>query len=208
MVRTEQMHNTRRRAIDAARRLFLERGYAGTTIAAVAEEAEISPETIYSSLKGKSGLLEGVIEAAIMGPEGAVSEQQRWLESVARLPSPRQRLRGWVDASCHTLARTSPIHAVIRAAADREPFAVALRERLLQRRLAQVTALAADFLHGALRPGISGEDAGHRYAALLSPEMYHLCTADLGWTPQRFQTWATQLLETDLLDESTDAEQR
>lgn len=99
------------------------------------------------------------------------------------------------------MARTSPIHAVIRAAADREDFAVVLRERLLQRRLAQVTALAADYLYGALPPGVTVEDAGHRYAALLSPEMYHLCTVELAWTPQRFQTWVTQLLESDLLDD-------
>jgi AcrR family transcriptional regulator len=142
-VREEQMENTRRRAIAAAQKLFVARGYAGTTVAAVADEAGVSPETIYASLGGKRGLLEGVIETAIMGPEGLIVEQQTWLTDVARRPSAHDRLRGWVEASCRTLARTSPIHAVIRGAADREEFGVELRERLLRRRLDGVTAIAA-----------------------------------------------------------------
>lgn len=198
-VRTEQVENTRRRALDAALRLFVERGYAGTTVAAVADEAGISPETIYVSLKGKRGLLEGVIEAAIMGPEGVVVERQRWLDEVARLPTARERLRGWVSASCRTLARTSAIHAVIRGAADREEFAVSLRERLLQQRVASVTALARRYLDRSLKPGLTIEDAGQRYAAMASPELFHLLTVEVGWTHERYQQWVTQLLESDLL---------
>jgi AcrR family transcriptional regulator len=198
-VRTEQAENTRTRAIDAALRLFVERGYAGTTVAAVADEAGISPETIYVSLKGKRGLLEGVIETAIMGPEGVVVERQRWLEEVAHLPTARERLQGWVEASCRTLARTSAIHAVIRGAADREEFAVSLRERLLRQRVASVTALAQRFLGGSLKPGLTVEDAGQRYAAMASPELYNLLTAEIGWTDGRYRQWLTQLLEADLL---------
>ena len=198
-VRAEQMENTRRRAIDAAHRLFVARGYAGTTIAAVAEQAGVSPETIYASLGGKRGLLEGVIERAIMGPEGLIIEQQTWRSEVALRPTAGGRLRGWIAASCRTLARTSPIHAVIRGAADREEFAVELRERLLRRRLDESTAITAEYLHGALRPGLTLGDAAQRYAALVSPEMYHLCVAELGWAPRQHQQWLTQLLHAELL---------
>jgi AcrR family transcriptional regulator len=196
------MENTRRRAIAAAQTLFVARGYAGTTIAAVADEAGVSPETIYASLGGKRGLLEGVIETAIMGPEGLIVEQQTWLTDVARRTTALDRLQGWVEASCRTLARTSPIHAVIRGAADREEFAGELRERLLRRRLEGVTAIAAEYLRGALKPGLTLENAAQRYAALVSPEMYHLCIAELGWTPQQHQQWLTQLLQAELLAHS------
>jgi AcrR family transcriptional regulator len=198
-VRTEQMENTRRRAIAAAQKLFVARGYAGTTVAAVADEAGVSPETIYSSLGGKRGLLEGVIDTAIMGPEGLIVEQQTWLTDVAHRPTAHDRLQGWVEASCRTLARTSPIHAVIRGAADREEFAVELRDRLLRRRLDGVAAIAAEYLYGALRPGLTVEEAAQRYAALVSPEMYHLLVVELGWTPQAHQQWLTQLLGVELL---------
>lgn len=88
---------------------------------------------------------------------------------------------------------------MIRGAADREEFAVALRERLLRERLTGVTALAAEFLDGALRPGMSADEAGARYAALASPELYHLLVTELGWALERYRRWLVELLETDLL---------
>lgn len=198
-VRDEQVQNTRRRAIDAATALFVERGFAATTVTAVAEEAGISPETIFASLGGKRGLLENVIETAIHGPDGVEIARQAWLVEVALLPTARERLAGWIDASCRTLARTSPIHAVIRGAADREEFARALRDRLLRERTAGVVALAGEFLSGALRPGLTPETAGLRYATLLSPELYHLSVEELGWTPTALQEWLTAMLQAELL---------
>lgn len=198
-VRAEQTENTRRRAVDAATALFVERGFAATTVTAVAEAAQISPETIYTSLGGKRGLLEKVIDAAIRGPDGVEIARQTWLAEVAALPTARERLRGWVDASCRTLARTSPVHAVIRGAADREGFALDLRERLLRERTDGVVELAGRFLDGALRPGLTSETAGLRYATLLSPELYHLSVEQLGWRPAALQEWLTAMLETELL---------
>jgi hypothetical protein len=78
-------------------------------------------------------------------------------------------------------------------------FAAELRDRLLRRRLDGVTAIAAEYLHGALRPGLTVEEADQRYAALVSPEMYHLLVVELGWTPQAHQQWLTQLLGAELL---------
>ncbi|MHA6781038.1 TetR/AcrR family transcriptional regulator [Pseudonocardia saturnea] len=207
-VRAEQAENTRRRAVDAAARLFVERGYAGTTVTGVAAAAGISPETIYGSLGGKRGLLERVIEDAISGPEGAAVEHQRWQLEVGQLPTPHARLVGWVEVSCRTLARTSPVHAVIRGAADREAFAVTLRERLLQRRLAQVTDLAGQYLGPALRTGVSVPEAGLRYAGLVSPETYHLFTVELGWSPPHLRDWLTQVLVADLLDPRAETQPR
>jgi AcrR family transcriptional regulator len=198
-VRTEQMQNTRRRAVEAATALFVERGFSPTTVNAVAERAGISPETIYASLGGKRGLLERVIDDAIRGPDGVEIARQAWQAEVAALPTARERLRGWVAASCRTLARTSPVHAVIRGAADRDAFAVALRDRLLQERTESVIGLAERFLDGALRPGLTPHDAGLRYATLLSPELYHLSVEQLGWTPAALQEWLTGMLEAELL---------
>jgi AcrR family transcriptional regulator len=194
------MQNTRRRAVEAATRLFVARGFSATTVNAVADEAGISPETIYASLGGKRGLLESVIENAIHGPDGVEIARQTWLSEVAALPTARARLRGWVGASCRTLARTSPVHAVIRGAADRDGFAVDLRDRLLRERTEGVIELADRFLGDALRTGLTARTAGLRYATLLSPELYHLSVEQLGWTPAALQEWLSAVLEGDLLD--------
>ncbi|MBC8091832.1 MAG: TetR family transcriptional regulator [Pseudonocardia sp.] len=196
-LRAEQAEGTRRRVLDAAAPLFVARGYAGTTVAAVAAAAGVSPETVYGSLGGKRGLLEGVIKAAIDGPEGVAVERQAWIAELATRPEPHDRLRGWVEASCTTLVRTSPLHAVVRGAADGEEFAVTLRARLLHQRTQQVTVLAGTLLGDALRVPV--REAGERYAALVSPEMFHLLTAELGWSADRCHRWFTDILLTDLL---------
>ena len=198
-LRADQAEQTRRRILEAAYRLFAERGYAGTTIAAVAEAAGVSPETIYLSLRGKRGLLEGVIEMAITGAEHHASRDDGWWDAVAALPDPGERLGRLVEYSCGTLARTRPIHAVIRGAADKEAFAEALGRRLLHERQTTQTERIRTHLAEHLRPGLSVEQAGERYVVLAGPELYFLLTEELGWTPDEHRSWLTELLAFELL---------
>jgi AcrR family transcriptional regulator len=198
-LRADQAEQTRRRILTSAFGLFAKGGYAGTTIAAVADDAGVSPETIYQAFGGKRGLLEGAIEIAIAGAEDGAASQERWRAEVAALRSARARLDMLVDYSCRILARTRPLHAVIRGAADKEPFAADLGRRLLGDRLRAQTARIRAYLAGDLRPGLSVEEAGQRYCVLASPELYYLLTAELGWTADKHRTWLTTLLEKDLL---------
>ena len=202
-LRADQAEQTRRRILDSAFRLFAERGYAGTTIAAVAEDAGVSPETIYLSLGGKRGLLEGAIEMAIAGAEDGATQEDAWWATVAELPSAPERLEKMVDYSCRILARTRPIHAVIRGAADKEPFAAALGRRLLHDRLTAQTERIRKYLGDDLKPGLSVDQAGQRYCVLASPELYHLLTLELGWTADQHRSWLTDLLKTELLARRT-----
>lgn len=199
-IRAEQAQETRRRILAAALQLFPERGYAGTTVAAVASAADVSTETIYTTLGGKRGLLESVIDSAIAGVDADVPrDDPRWWSEVQRLRDPRQRLSRMVEHTCLITARTSAIHAIIRGAADKEPFAVALRRRLFQERLAAQTERIRRFLEADLRPGLSVTEAGQCYSTLTGPELYHLLTVDLGWPPERHREWLTRLLEVELL---------
>jgi AcrR family transcriptional regulator len=198
-LRADQAEQTRRRVLDAAFRLFADGGYAATTVGAVAEEAGVSPETIFVSLGGKRGLLEGVIETAIAGAENSAAHEHEWWAGVAALPGPAQRLEKMVEYSCTILARTRPIHAVIRGAADKEPFAAELGRRLLQERLAAQTERIRTYLRGDLRAGLSMRQAGERYCMLASPDLYYLSTVELGWTAQQHRRWLTELLKNELL---------
>jgi AcrR family transcriptional regulator len=198
-LRADQADQTRRKILQSAFRLFAERGYAGTTIAAVAQDAGVSPETIYLSLGGKRGLLEGAIEMAIAGAENRAAQEDRWWTTVAELPGAPERLEKMVDYSCRILARTRPIHAVIRGAADKEAFAAGLGHRLLHDRLAAQTERIRKYLGDDLRPGLSADQAGERYCVLASPELYHLLTVEVGWTADQHRSWLTDLLTTELL---------
>ena len=193
-LRADQAEQTRRRILESAFRLFAEHGYAGTTITAVAEAAGVAPETIYVSLGGKRGLLEGAIELAITGVEDSATD-----DGFAALPSATERLERMVEYSCGILARTRQLHAVIRGAADKEAFAADLGRRLLHDRLAVQPERIRTYLAQDLRPGLSADQAGERYCVLASPELYYLLTVELGWTAEQHRSWLTELLKTELL---------
>ena len=196
-LRADQAQRTRRRVLESARRLFIEHGYARTTVTAVADKAAVTPETIYLTFGGKRGLLEGVMD--ITGPHDSIADDEQWWEMVAQLPTASERLAKNVEYSCRILARTRPIHAIIRGAADNEDFAAELGRRLLTERLTNQTERIHTYLGDELRPEVSTAEAGQRYCALTSPELYHLLTVELGWTPEQHQNWLTELLQTELL---------
>jgi AcrR family transcriptional regulator len=199
-LRAEQADGTRRRVLAAARDLFLARGYAGTTVNAVAEAAGVSPDTIYVSLGGKQGLLEGVLSLARFDPEDPVQrDQQQRRDETRALTDPHQRLRKLVELSCQTLARISPVHAVLRGAADGHPFAADLYTRTLGLRLQLQARNLHTYLGASLRPGLTVRQAAERYSALLSPELYHLLTVERRWSTRRYASWVADLLDHDLL---------
>jgi AcrR family transcriptional regulator len=199
-LRAEQANETRRRVLSAARELLLARGYAGTTVAAVADHAGVSPDTIYVALGGKQGLLEGAWSLAlseVQDPPRLDDDPRR--DDPEALADPRERLRGLVRLSCQTLARTSPVHAVIRGAADGHPFAADLRARVLAVRLRIQSDNLRAHLVSALRKGLTLEEAAARYSALLSPELYTLLTVECGWSARQYESWVADSLDRDLL---------
>jgi hypothetical protein len=62
-------------------------------------------------------------------------DQEHRRDEISALTDPHQRLRRLVELSCETLARISPVHAVLRGAADGHPFAAELCARMLELRL-------------------------------------------------------------------------
>jgi hypothetical protein len=88
---------------------------------------------------------------------------------------------------------------VVIRGADKEKFAAALGWRLLKDRLDGQTERIRRYLQDHLREGLSLEDAGQRYCALVSPEPYHLLTVEFGWSPDQHRAWVTALLQADLL---------
>ena len=159
-LRAGQAEQTRRRVLEAAYRLFVERGYAGTTIAQVAAEARVSSETIYLAFGGKRGLLEGVIELAIVGEGDPPTEENVWWERGRTAPGRPRTAREDDRVQLQGPARTGPIHRIIRGAADKEAFAAELGSRLLHDRVTNQTERVRRFLADDLREGLSVDRGG------------------------------------------------
>src|SRR4051812_5852841 len=95
--RRQRAAQTRARMIDAAYRLFTQRGYPATTMADVAAEAAVAVQTLYFTFGTKAQLLQNVYERAVTGDAGAPPEQQPWYARVVATPDLDDALRMLVD---------------------------------------------------------------------------------------------------------------
>ena len=90
--RQDQIHESRRRIIDAARSLLAEAGsYRAFTVDAVAKKADVSKATIYYQFESKTGLLEAVCDA--LAETGGMSD----LAAAFTDPDPIAALRTFVE---------------------------------------------------------------------------------------------------------------
>jgi AcrR family transcriptional regulator len=203
-VRAEQAQRTQSRILGAARALFLERGFAATTLAAIAEQAGVAPETIYAIYRTKAGLLGNVVRAAVLrdgGPEDVL--EHRWVKELLRLPDPPAQLAALARHTARTVELTSPMHTVIAAAGSVNGELDGLRHELREMRFdgqARVIAAIAD--ERTLRPGLTPEAAADTFSALASPELHHVLTADRGWSQERYARWLQETARAALLRES------
>ena len=67
--RKAQARETKLRITEAARSLFLEHGYVGTTIEAIAVDARVSRETIYGIFQNKQNILTFLLDISVGGDD-------------------------------------------------------------------------------------------------------------------------------------------
>lgn len=189
--RREQARETRRTILEAARALFVERGYGPTTIGAVAERARVAPETVYAAFGNKRSLLTEVVDVAIAGDDAPVPVLERpWVRQLREEPDPRGRVRILAGNARAMLERSTPILEVLRGAAASDPELAELWRRYkAQRAEGQRVLLGMVTERSGLRDGLTPEAALDVLFALGSPETYGLLVADRGWSPARFERW-------------------
>jgi AcrR family transcriptional regulator len=66
-LREQQAGQTRAQVLAAAAELFEESGWAGTTVAAIARQAGVAVETVYSNFGSKKELLRKIVDVAVVG---------------------------------------------------------------------------------------------------------------------------------------------
>jgi len=191
----------RRAVIETARTLFLERGYAATTIDAISDRSDVPPATVYRLFPGKLGILTAVLDTSIAGDDGGVAVEDR--PNVAALvaePDPGKQLLGFAGISVAINTRSADVYRILVSAAGSDAEAAALLAEYMRRRdvgqgrIARLLARAQ-----ALRPGLKERDAADIIHALMSPELYRLLVIDRGWTPGRYERWLAAALAAQLL---------
>jgi AcrR family transcriptional regulator len=191
----------RRAVIDAARFLFVEHGYASTTIEAISHRAGVPQPTLYRLFASKLGILKVLLDVSIAGDDEPVEVLQRPpVASLLDEPDPRRVLTGFAAITVGINRRTNDVYTVLSRAADSDPEAAVLFETLTEQRArGQQHIVHALHRDGRLRAGTTAEAASDIVHALMSPEMYRLLVTDRGWTPERYQQWAADALAQQLL---------
>ena len=141
-------------------------------------------------------ILKVLLDVSIAGDDEPIPVPQR--PAVASLldePDARHVLAGFATITTEINRRANGIHTVLAAAADSDAEAAALLDELRTQR-GRGQAHVVDALHrrGALRDGLTLGEATDIVHALMSPEVYRLLVGDRGWSPERYQRWATDLL--------------
>jgi len=187
--------------IDAARSLFLERGYGATTVEAISERADVPPATVYRLFSSKHGILKSLLDVSIVGDDEDVPMADRpQVRTLLAEGDPREQLAGFVAVTARVNAGTAPLYRVLVSAAGTDADAAALLDALTrQRQEGQRMIARALARSGALRPGLRERDAADIIHALLSPELYGLLVVDRGWKPERYRPWLTETLADQLL---------
>lgn len=187
--------------IEAARELFLERGYAGTTIEAVSSRSDVPAATVYRLFSSKRGILKALLDVSIVGDDADVPMAERpAVQTLLADPDPRAQLAGFVGVAAQINSRTAPIYRILVSAAASDPDAATLLDELTRQRQDGQARIARSLARAkALRPGLRERDAADIIHALLSPELYRLLVVDRGWPVERYQKWLTETLVEQLL---------
>lgn len=190
-LRDQGARRTRHAVLVAARQLFVQRGYAGTTMAAVADEAGVAVDTVYASVGRKPALFRLLLEAAISGTDEAVPAEQRdYVRAIQRAGTAREKIELYVTAVRRVQERLAPLAVVLRDAAAAEPELAALAREIAERRAANMRLYAADLAAtGELRAGLDTDEVADVVWSTASSEHYTLLVGGRGWTPERFEAW-------------------
>ncbi len=182
----------------AARELLLKKGYAGTTLDAIAEAAEISPKTVSAAFGSKRGIL-----AELISPTAFGDRVQNLLGRLRGASDPLQRVQLVAQMTRQIYESLAPEFDLLRGAGTVAPELADLGRQIEARRRQNVARLIGYLEEQrVLRPGVAPAEAVDVLWALSSYDLYRMLVGEGGWTLDRYEDWLAQLLREQLLLDS------
>ncbi len=196
--RREGAARNRAAVLAACRELLFRDGYHRMTVRSVAEQAGVSPETVYKAFGGKAGLMKALWDVTLAGDDQPVAIADRpQMQEVRSARDPAEKLRRWAGFVTGANQRLAALYGLLAQAGPEvtQMLATTQRERLTGVR-ALVTHLADSGLLAAGRDPATAADACW---ALTGPRLFLDLTTDRGWKPDRYEDWLTRMLTANLL---------
>jgi len=189
MRRATQAQQTRADIAQAARRLFVARGWAATTVRDVAAEAGVSVPTVYAAYGSKDGLAQALVDAAAL-----TADRARQLAELEAAADPAEQLAAMAAFDRRLFERAGDVITMVRQAggdlaqlyADGRRDADEVRRQVFE-----------SWPPGTLRADVpTSIDV---YAALCTIDAYTTLTTERGWPPDRVERWWQDVLARELL---------
>lgn len=200
--RREQAAATRVAILEAAERLFAERGYVATPVAAIAKEARVALKTVYAVFGTKAELLRALWNLRMRGDEEPVPLPDRpSVREVLAEPDPERRLALVARNARRVRERTADVAEIVRQAAPADPQLDELWKRF-ERELYELgmREIARTLEHdGVLSVDVAS--ATDILWTLVHPDLYQLLVRRRGWSPDRYEAWLAGALAQQLLRE-------
>jgi AcrR family transcriptional regulator len=189
--RAERAQKTRKRVIDAATRLFVQHGYAATTMRAIAVEAGVSVPTVELLFGTKAQLLHVVIDVAIAGDDEPIPVLSRaWAADAQSVRGLRDFLSAVAQVLTDAQARSAGVLlAAYEAAASDPDIQLLILDRESQRERTTNWIVDGVIKRAGLRQGIDKAGAIDTVWMLMDPVVFDRLTRHRGWSPDRYSSW-------------------
>jgi AcrR family transcriptional regulator len=198
-VRDEQAARTRTRILDAASALFLERGYARTTMKDIADLAGVARDTIHAVFGSKARVLTALIDLRLVPDDSVANVTQRPdAQAIKDEVDLRKQIELFASFITGISTHLRPVFEILRTASAVEPEMAAVFEEMDRFRMKNMQTYASWIAaRGPLRVGT--RRAGEIIWALASPDVGRMLCDELGWTQRQHARWLSDTLIRTLL---------
>jgi AcrR family transcriptional regulator len=196
LIRQRRADSTRRRIVEATRRLLQSDGYAGMTIEAIAQRARVSAQTVYAIFKSKAGILTELLDESTFGAdyEHAVHEALSASEPESRLRLAASIARMIHEAQSATIDQMRGAGVVAPELARLEQQREQLRYERQERMIISLSE------SNSLRRNLNYATARDILWTLTGRDIYRMLVRERAWSPQKYQDWLADALVESLLE--------
>ena len=200
-LRAEQAAATRQLVLDTATRLFVQHGYAATSIDLIAEIAGVGRSTVFAAAGGKPWLLKTAYDRAVVGDDEQVPLIDRpEAHKLFAMSDPAEIITAYAEIISDAAQRVSPIYEVVRSAAGIDVEAQQLWAEISDQRLSGAETIAALLKKkGGLRKGLTITIARDIIWIYNDPSLHSALVGNRGWNQNRYRAWLTDTLHHQLL---------
>lgn len=182
---------TRTRIVEAATAEFGSKGYAGASMAAIADRAGVAVQTVYFVFHTKAELLGVAIDRAVLGGTHPVlPENQEWFIQGAGPNDIAEKLTRFVSGSGAILFRAAALSEVNRVAALTDEEAKRVYDHHEKLRVDVYRSFVGTLVQCADWPkDASAVQAAEVLLTLTGSSLYRTFREDRGWSHERTMEW-------------------